>query len=204
MKNITLTIFLVVLNAGYSQSPIIPLIDKRQSHGQIDGAYYKDVENFLNNFEGTWVWQDGNSALTFVFEKIESYHNTPLNANFYEDLLVGEFKYVENGVVIADYLADMNSGNLSRDRNIRGNSIIYRGWFPRCDACPNDELRVRLHFTDPERQFRATLVLRHGIQWWNQQEYIEARLFVSGLYTVAPGAPTGLRVPAGHYTLLKQ
>jgi hypothetical protein len=204
MKNTIIILILSIFINCKAQTPIIPLIDRSQSYGQINGAYYKDVENFLNNFEGTWVWQDGNSALTFVFEKIESYHNTPLNANFYEDLLVGEFKYVENGVVIADYLADMNSGNLSRERNISGNSIIYRGWFPKCDACPNDELRIRLHFTDPERPFRATLVLRHGIQWWNQQEFIEARLFVSGTYTVSQGDPTGLRVPDGIYTLLKQ
>jgi hypothetical protein len=204
MKNIILILMLTIFIACKAQTPVIPLIDRGQSYGQINGAYYKDIDNFLNNFEGTWVWQDGNSSLTFVIEKIEFYHNTPLNANFYEDLLVGEYKYIENGVVLADYLAQMNSGNLSRERNISGNSIIHKGRFPKCNNCPNDELRIRLHFTDPDRPFRATLVLRHGIQWWNQQEFIEAHLFISGTYTVSEGDPTGLRVPDGVYTLLKQ
>lgn len=125
-----------------------------------------------------------------------------MNANFYEDLLVGEFKYIEDGIVIADYLDGMNSGNLSRDMNIRGNSIIYRGWFPMCDECPNNELRVSLHFTDPERPFRATLVLRHGVQWWNQQVYITAQLFISGTYVT--DTPLELSIPEGTYTLYKQ
>lgn len=202
MKNLIQILVLILFINCKAQTPVIPLMDFEQEYGVIEGAYYKDVENFLNNFEGTWIWQDANSSITFVIQKVEAYYMTS-SVNYYEDLLIGEFKYIENGIVLADYLNNMST-SLDYSRNIVGNSIIYRGWFPMCDECPNNELRVSLHFTDQERPFTASLVLRHGVQWWNQQEFIQAKLFIVGSYVVPDGTPLELRIPEGDYLLLKQ
>lgn len=205
MKNAIQVLMLFILIACKAQTPIIPLLERPQNYGQIAGAYHKDVTNFLNNFEGTWVWQNGNTSLTLQFLKVEQYQSSmPItNVTFYEDFLIGEYKYIENGVEVVNTLNLFNNSN-SRTHSIWGGSLLRRLNRPKCHECGTDEIRVSLSFKDPERPFLATLVLRHGVQWWNQQEYIEARLFISGTYTVAPGAPTGLRVPDGVYTLLKQ
>tara|TARA_R110002072_G_scaffold151503_5_gene300900 strand:- start:1613 stop:2224 length:612 start_codon:yes stop_codon:yes gene_type:complete len=203
MKHIINTFAILIIISCKAQTPIFSLSDLDLDYAAVEGAYYKDVDNFFNNFEGTWIWQDGNNSLTIVLQKVEEYPKSTLNnPNWFTDLLFGEFKYVENGVVIADYLNAMTT--LNYDRSIVGNSIIYRGWFPMCNECPNEELRVILGFKDPERPFYGRIVLRHGIQWWNQQEYIIAKLFVKGSYVVPDGTPLEFRVPDGEYLLLKQ
>lgn len=136
MKFIINTFAILIIISCKAQTPIFSLSDFDLDYAAVEGAYYKDVDNFFNNFEGTWLWQDGNNSLTIVLQKVEEYPKSTLNnPNWFTDLLFGEFKYVENGVVIADYLNTMTT--LNYDRSIVGNSIIYRGWFPMCNECPN-------------------------------------------------------------------
>jgi hypothetical protein len=81
-----------------AQQPIINLEDDDGS--EIAKAYYKDTNNLLNPFVGTWVLDDGTRYLKIVFQK-----KTMVDTgNYYEDLLIGEFQYKENGIKLENTL----------------------------------------------------------------------------------------------------
>ena len=53
MKHIILLIIIAVTIQCKAQSPVINITDMTSK--TIPGAYYKDVNNYLDNFVGTWI-----------------------------------------------------------------------------------------------------------------------------------------------------
>lgn len=88
----------------------------------IPNAYYKDVDNKLNDFEGTWVFDDGINYVKFVL--VKKTHMTIWN--HYEDYLVGELQIKKNGTDLINTLNNLsNSLPDPRDYNIHGNYLAY-------------------------------------------------------------------------------
>jgi len=61
--------------------------------------YYKDVHQYLEWFEGTWEYVNGNEKFEITLTKVIEYHEVEpqLNLNFYEDGIVLQYrKYVDN------------------------------------------------------------------------------------------------------------
>ena len=67
-----------------------------------DGMYFKDMNNNLNKFEGTWEYQDSTSKLTVILQKIEDYESS----GYFSDVIVGNYIYEENGVEIINTLTN--------------------------------------------------------------------------------------------------
>ena len=87
MKNILniVTLLLISINT-YAQVNITDYDGKPTV-----GTYYQDFDNLLDPFVGTYVYTNGNfEKLTFEFRKM--IHSNSNNL-YYEDLLVGEYKY---------------------------------------------------------------------------------------------------------------
>ena len=90
MKTIKLFIILTIVALSIqckAQSPIVSLEDRRGT--RVENAYYKDTNDLLNPFDGTWVLDDGVHYLKIVFQKKTMVHT----GNYYQDLLIGEFQY---------------------------------------------------------------------------------------------------------------
>jgi hypothetical protein len=68
-----------------------------------DGAYFKDINDDLDKYEGIWVWEENGNKLTIVLEKSIQDDWFP---SHYEDLIVGNYKYEENGIVIVDTMTN--------------------------------------------------------------------------------------------------
>ena len=87
MKKIALilTYFIVIICDG--QSIILPL-EERSKGVRIDGAYYKDLDNELTPYEGTWAGKtnDGN-FFKITLKKIKDY--TP---NWWKDRLYAQYE----------------------------------------------------------------------------------------------------------------
>ncbi|MBT8243925.1 MAG: hypothetical protein HKP48_07920 [Winogradskyella sp.] len=94
MKQILTLIIILFALSCKAQSPVISTVEYDQNDDLelTDGAYLKDVENKFNPFIGSWVWEDGNSRLEIVFEKIEMV----FDGDYYEDMLVGRYKFIDN------------------------------------------------------------------------------------------------------------
>ena len=64
--------------------------------------YIKDTNDDLNKFVGTWKWVNPSNPNTyFLVEFFKVLHYNPSNINqFYEDKILGNYKYVLNGVLV--------------------------------------------------------------------------------------------------------
>src|SRR5690606_10043709 len=119
MKNIlVILIFIFGLNT-YSQTPIL-FLENRNPYDTQEGAYYKDLNNVLNDFEGTWLYTNGGTSLRIVLVKKEAQYRT--DRGYYEDLMVVEYQYIENGVETINTFSNLNQ-NLGDSHNILGTPI---------------------------------------------------------------------------------
>ena len=196
MTNTLFTIITIfTLLSCKAQSPIISLEDATSD--EIENAYYKDTNNILDPFVGTWVLNDGTKYLKIVFEK-KVMVNT---GNFYEDLLIGEFQYKENSVEFANTLPNLTDTSIT---NVFKYSI-YGNWFW-TNQTPFDNttgnFRMSLIIGEPsgsvsDLDIRVTTV--------NGQEAIE--IFKrGGIRTLEPdeaASPEPI-IPGGFYFLIKQ
>ena len=101
MKKLILftTVFVVMLSCS-AQSIVY---DITASPEQIvgDNYYIKDVNNQFSSVVGTWKWQDGISYFEITLQKFEMESYSSSSTKYY-DHIYGKYKYVENGVVIAE------------------------------------------------------------------------------------------------------
>ncbi len=112
MKKIFFLLILFSLQCT-AQSNIVPLTECNKIYNHADGsAYFKDTNNEMDKYVGTWKWAQGNKEfiLTLIKQIKHHYHQTG-NDNYYEDRLIGYYQVKENGNIIADTAAD----NLSND-----------------------------------------------------------------------------------------
>lgn len=79
--------------------------------------YIKDINNDLNKFVGTWKWINPSNPNTYFeinFVKVENW-NPNNRKKYFIDKIIGNYKYVENGIQITNTLTnnvyDMNSPN---------------------------------------------------------------------------------------------
>jgi hypothetical protein len=201
MKNILLFILHIFSIGCVAQSPIIDIT--AQNGNPITGAYYKDDSFLLNEFEGTWLYTNGTDSLKIILIKKVLQYNT----QYYEDLIIGEYQYIENGVEKVNTLSTINN-NYSNQilHSIAGNSVISKTNKPPCNDCDTSEKRLRLMFSEPNSEFYGTMVIRKTTI--GLQEAIKIIIKKTGNTYVwiegTPPPPMDFKIPSGEYTLIKQ
>ena len=199
MKNIFLIAFIILTIQCNAQNQIINITDKDGT--RITGAYYKDINNYLDNFTGTWLYTKGNTTFKIILKKQIKAYNTV----YYEDYLIGEYRYVENGIEKINTIPSIDSIYVNqRSHSIKGNSILENHNRPKCDDCLPSERRVRLIFSDPIRQLGGELLLQRIIV--NGQPALKAFKRTT-IYNISPdevSSYTEMLVPSGEYILIKQ
>lgn len=198
----TILSFILILNycSTFSQSPIINIKDKDGSRQT--GAYYKDSNNLLNPYVGTYIYTNGSITLKIVLvKKIQQY-----NGRYYEDLLIGEYEYKNGSTIIVSTLSDLDTvyGN-QRRHSISGNTLMTKTNRPICNECGTNEFRVSLAFFDKERELYGSMTTRKITH--NNQEAIKAIIRCETNVVYFEGQPeplTEFRVRDGEYILIKQ
>ena len=196
MKKITLA-FLLLIIVNCKAQVIIPL---NNAHVEIpSGAYLMDTEYELNKYIGTWKYQNGNEVLIITLDKYLQHSFR----GYFKDILIGEYKYVDNnGVTIINTLPSMTA-NLSSPlyHEISGANFKYRLEYPKCLECKEGEIRINSYFEDPERSYLSTAII---FRWINPTT-IKAKIYSDGMGLYPKdNSPTEVRVPQIEYTLIKQ
>lgn len=97
MKNIIFLSIMLLSFSCKSQSVIIDITDSELE--QPIGYYSKDINNVLDPFQGTYIYTNGNTSFKIILKKMikqsEGVH--------FEDLIIGEYQYVVNGLVKIKY-----------------------------------------------------------------------------------------------------
>jgi hypothetical protein len=109
------------------------------------GVYYKDFDNFLNTFEGTYLYSNGNTSFNIILQKkIKS----SINGRYEEDILIGGYRYIENGV---EKINTLNALNTTLPNGwfypINGNNIMEGKM--RCPTCDDNEKWILADIKDP-------------------------------------------------------
>lgn len=198
MKKYIFILIITFSSTVYSQ--IINIIDDNGI--TVQGAYYKDVNNLLNQFEGTYVFQNNNTNLKIVLEKRENQNN----GLYSEDLIVGGYQYSYNNQILINTLLNLSSNSpYNYDYKIYGNNILNNNHFPICQECVINEKRLRLSFSDPIRKIYGNLIIRKVNI--NGQNAIKIKLYgANNKYYVANTNPLAddFIIPSGEYILIQQ
>ena len=196
-KILTLLLFLVAFNNCKAQTPIIPL--EEDDGTVISNAYYKDVNNTLNEYEGTWLFTNGNTQFKIVLEK----KIMQLTGTCYIDMIIGEVQYIENGTEKANTLDEISidyDNNLSH--TISGNTILTTPFYLNCTDCEPDEKRLSLGFEDPVKSLAGEIVLKKTVV--NNQEAIKIFIIYKSKGRFEGESIIYPTIPYGWYTLIKQ
>jgi len=199
-KTIKILILLLTISCK-AQSPI-KSIKNSEFPGTI-GAYYKDIDNELNTFEGTYLYTNGSTSLKItLLKKVMQY-----NGSFYEDFLVGEYQYIENGVEKVNTLANININYYNQSfHKIQGNSLIRAKNRPKCVECDDlDGLRVRLGMNDPISGRYCDLIIRKDFV--SGVEVIKINILNNQAISYNEGVdpvPMEIQIPIGEFILIKQ
>ena len=207
-KIIYLTVLIVFSINCKAQLTIMPIEDFNDFDLQ-SNTYVMDTNGLLNSYVGTWLYNNGTTSLKFVLRK----EVNDDNGYYHEDLIYGEYEYIENGVVKVNTLPLIdNVYTAQKNHTIGGNYLLTKNDifnYGKCDDCGENEKRLLLFMGDPITQGDATnLVLRRITV--NGQPAISAMINFGGLktsgdpYTGYTSEFVGSTVPNGTYILLKQ
>lgn len=121
------------------------------------GVYYKDYNNVLNGFEGTYEYTGTDFYFKIVLKKIFANNNN----YWWTDMIVGKYQYIRNGVEISyldDNLNAINSVGLK----------ISADWINNpepdfCPSCPSEKWLIG-SISDPIRHKSAWLYIAKKTQ----------------------------------------
>lgn len=202
MKNIILLITLSIITlACKAQSPIIDIHDRIEIP---NGAYLKDTNNVLNKYTGTWLFTNGNTSIKIVLQKkIQVF-----SGSIFEDILVGEYQYIENGVEKLNTLPLINTYSPSEyyEHNLTGNFDVFPDEFPKCNTCTQYEKRIILDVSDPNPNFSHLNGMKMGLRYLNDNgnEQLQINFEMKGIITLPDNSPIEPSLPFGEYLLVKQ
>jgi len=197
MKNLIKILAVISFFSCKSQNPIIPL--ESWDSTITPGAYYKDTNNVLNQYEGTWLYTNGTTQLKIVLVK----KNISPFGNYFEDLLIGEYQYIKNGQPLVNTLSNLTNSYANHHfHSINGNNILKTPEFMNCTDCAPNEKRVDLGFADALVDWAGFMVFKKTTV--NGQEAI--KLYIG---YISKSVQDGEVVPQptityGWYTLIKQ
>jgi hypothetical protein len=202
MKKITIIMFfLLILTNSKAQTPIFDIEDLDNITKDIRGAYYKDTKNQLNVYEGTYVYSNSNTSLKIVLQKKVM---SSMNGVYFEDLIIGEYQYIENGIETTNTLDKLAINYTDQGKhNIHGRSILT-GAVLGCRDCSPTEKRLRVGLIDDKSENTASMSIRRISV--NGQPAIKIKFQWRGPIAHREGTPmpppSGLS--AGEYVLVKQ
>ena len=152
---VTIVIGLIFYNCK-AQSPILNM-EVNTKYDAPNNSYYKDINNV--------------KSLKYF------------NGKYYEDLLVGGYQYIKDGIEKINTLSDANDPSIGRNAGIRGNNIYKSCKYLPINDCVDGEKNLDLSINDiPKnghigdlRLFKRTI---------NGQEALKANIIMNYLRDV--------------------
>jgi hypothetical protein len=136
MKIKTIIALILFSINGMAQVTLQPERDIDDPNQRVSGYYYTDMYNVLDPFVGTYLYTNGNTSFKIILQKKQ--HSSV--GIYFEDMLIGGYRYVENGVVKVDVLNDL-ANNFARgtSHKISGRVIMTGNKYGWTDCAPNEK-----------------------------------------------------------------
>ena len=197
-KLIQLAFILLFVNCN---AQIIDLENRGSYRHYPEGAYFKDISNFLGPFTGTFLYTNGTTSLKIVLDvKVKD------NGRYAEDVIYGGYEYKVNNVTVVNTLPENFPANTYASRYyINGNWFLLNDSHPPCTTCASGEKRLFISIRDTQCSFYRDLIIKREVV--NGQVQIKATILPLGTVTYKYNEPEpviSFALPAGEYTLIKQ
>jgi hypothetical protein len=180
MKNILLFTVVLICFTCKAQQQIIPLETKGWP---VEGTYYKDLNDELLPYIGTWKGTFDNKTFIITFTKYKDYNSM---GNYYKDRLIGKYKMLDNNG------AQLYSTYSLTDDEAKVSSL---GFVPNTSRS-----KLLLLFKDLCRDGQMNIYFENA-----QKTQIHWRYFVNQtLITDDTGCSPNNEMPKGDFTLTKQ
>jgi hypothetical protein len=204
MKNICVLLIILTSVLFKSQSVIVDI--EEAGLGLPSDYYRKDINNLLNAFHGTYVYSNGNNTFKIVLNKMikqaDGFH--------FDDMIIGEYQYIENGVEKINTLSNLNVvyNNQSINHVITGSSLLWnnsRLW--KCPQCNPNEKRLRANIEDKISGRNADFLMRRTAV--NGQEVLQVKIYNISSEVINVDDPSTFNeppfaLPKGEFTMIKQ
>ena len=122
------------------------------------GVYYKDLNNYLNTYEGTYIYSSGGVYFKMILQKKVV---SNINNRYYEDILIGAYQY-SDGTKNVNCLSELNN-NYSNGwyYPIEGNYITVGK--SKCDDCSPTEKWLYMTIHDQSTNSVSNFNLRKTV-----------------------------------------
>lgn len=101
------------------------------------------------------------------------------NGRYYEDLIIGEYEYIVNGVVLISTLNELNNTySNQQSHSIDSNTLMKNQNRPICTDCAVNERRLGAGFEDPIRDYYGKMIVKKMTH--NDQEAIKIKIRMTG------------------------
>lgn len=200
MKALNFLLILIAVVVQAQNPPIVPLGSR---YWEVpSNSYFKDINNELNKYVGTWHFSNSTQQFTLVIQKKQMIQI----GDSYYDYLVGEYRYVENGVELINTVPLLSSApNDIENRNVGGNKLITKDMILFCPDCVMNEKRALLYFSDPQRPYlTATQIVLHIKMELTEPQQMTATIFQTDSIMIPDdNVPLQTSVPYGTYLMVK-
>jgi len=209
----TKCIFFILTSLSFisSKSQTIFPVYEIGSADKKNNFYYKDIDEFQNQFVGTWVLNEGPTYLKITFKKKPAFLESRSDISYYEDYLIGEYDYKINGTTVVNTLENLNiNHSVIFNYNLYSLMRYKINQYPQCDGCDRINRLVMIFQEIPTRDQNWSAGAYFIIRRVLEQEV--EKLKVQFIMTDSAGKiPNGLgdeyqgfSLPFGNYTLIKQ
>lgn len=197
-------ILLIIISTSLkSQSSIIDI--EEPGFGKPNGYYQKDTNNILDPFQGTYIYANGNTSFKIILTKMMM---QPV-ASHYEDLIIGEYQYIENGVEKINTLSNLNIPYSDQylKHAIAGNDVLWnnsREW--KCPLCNPNEKRLAVVLEDKISGRSADFLMRRTVINGQQVMQVMVQHISSDPIVVGSNAPAQpeFTLPTDEFIMVKQ
>lgn len=181
-----------------AQTPIYGIRENKPSSMITDNSYKKDIYNDFDKFVGTWTYTNGDKQFSITFQKRVMYFDN--FDNIYKDLLIAEYTYSENGVVLVNTLSNINNPD-PYECNISYGFFSNCNAFPLNSDCLSTDTRLKLSFSQPDRLHIDGYMMANY-----REELTEETLDIFIWQTASvqpddPSIPTRFTVPIGEHMI---
>ena len=201
-------VFFLMLALGSSRAQTTIDLNSSEHYGK-DGYYYKDLNNRFNVFEGNWRFTSGNTYLEIKLDKKVNVKSNAILGDYFYDALVGEYKYVENGVLKINTMSNMAINHSDAENyNILATNLSKYGDLT-CNGCQPGNIYVKGRYSQPNCNHGSvpTISFRHYIE-----NGVHKLKMIFSANTRLPYDPDTLEelpcdtfaIPYGEYILVKQ
>jgi len=203
-KNKAVKYFVIILIMSLfscKAQTIIKSLDGEGSCPPYDtNCYEKDINNEFEKYVGTWKYINGNTELTFKLKK--EIHYQIYEDRSFQDLLVGEYKYIENGIEKVNTLDDFDDTSITGyDHTISGGVFTHITPSYCLINSDNQEIKIEVSLTDPD-DFNITgnVILRYV----NEGGVEKLQICIQDNSVLADDENANIAIPDGFYELIKQ